>query len=68
MPIWKITPTGPVPVRETGLRQEKLLKEHLENWVIADPALPGEPLLITGQQVMILNVKDHLGIPALDPH
>jgi len=67
MPIWKITPTGPVPVRETGLRQEKLLEEHLENWVIADPNLLGEPLLIIGRQVMIPDVKDRLDILALDP-
>lgn len=67
MPIWKITPDGPVKVAETKLKQEKLLEEHLEDWIVADPALLGEPLLVIGRQVMIPDVKDRLDILALDP-
>jgi hypothetical protein len=67
MPIWKITPKGPVKVSETKLKQEKLLEENLEDWVITDPSLLGEPLLIIGRQVMIPDVKDRLDVLALDP-
>lgn len=67
MPIWKITPKGPVKVSETRLKQEKLLEEHLEDWIISDPALLGEPLFVIGRQVMIPDVKDRLDILALDP-
>lgn len=67
MPIWKITPKGPIKVSETKLKQEKLLEENLEEWIIADPMLLGEPLLIIGRQVMIPDIKDRLDILALDP-
>jgi hypothetical protein len=67
MPMWKITPKGPVKVSETKLKQEKLLEENLEDWVVTDPSLLGEPLLIIGRQVMIPEVKDRLDILALDP-
>jgi hypothetical protein len=67
MPIWKITPRGPVKVSETKLKQEKLLEENLEDWIISDPSLLGEPLLIIGRQVVIPDVKDRLDILALDP-
>ncbi len=67
MPIWKITPKGPVRVSETKLEQEKLLEENLEDWVVSDPSLLGEPLLIVGRQVIIPDVKDRLDILALDP-
>ncbi|MHC1604158.1 MAG: hypothetical protein ACXQTK_05635 [Candidatus Syntropharchaeales archaeon] len=65
--IWKICPEGPVKVAETKFAEEKLLEENLEAWVIADPALLGEPLLIIGRQVLIPDVKDRLDILALDP-
>lgn len=67
MPIWKITQKGPVRVSETKLKQEKLLEEHLEDWVVNDSSILGEPLLIIGRQVMIPDVKDRLDILALDP-
>jgi len=67
MPIWKITPKGPQRVSETKLKQEKLLEEELENWVISDPSLLGEPLLVIGRQVLIPDIKDRLDILALDP-
>jgi len=67
MPIWKITPKGPIKVSETKPKDEKLLEEHLEDWIVADPSLLGEPLLIIGRQVMIPDVRDRLDILALDP-
>jgi len=67
MPIWKITPKGPVKVPETKLKHEKLLEENLEEWIVTDPSLLGEPLLIIGRQVMIPDVKDKPDLLALDP-
>jgi len=67
MPIWKITDDGPVPVTETKLRQEKVLEEHLEDWVMANPALLGEPLLIIGRQVMIPDIGDRIDVLGIDP-
>ncbi len=67
MPIWKITSEGPAKVAETKLKQEKLLEEKLEDWVISDPMLLGEPLLIVGRQVIIPDVKARLDVLALDP-
>lgn len=67
MPIWKITQKGPVRVSETKLKQEKLLEEHLEDWVVNDSSILGEPLLIIGRQVMIPDIKDRLDVLALDP-
>ncbi|MCX6029117.1 MAG: hypothetical protein NT169_07415 [Chloroflexi bacterium] len=67
MPIWKITAKGPIKVTETKLKQERLLEEHLEDWIVAAPTLLGEPLLIIGRQVIIPDVKDRLDILALDP-
>jgi hypothetical protein len=67
VPIWKITPKGPVKVTETKLKQEKLLEENLENWVEKDTTLLGEPLLVIGRQVIIPEVNDRLDLLALDP-
>ena len=67
MPIWKITDNVPQPVATTELRQEDLLEEHLENWIMANPAVIGEPLLILGRQVMIPNIRDRIDVLALDP-
>jgi hypothetical protein len=67
MSIWKITPEGPVKVPETIMKEEQLLEEHLENWVITDPSLLGEPFLVIGRQVVIPEIKDRLDVLALDP-
>jgi hypothetical protein len=67
MPIWKITPEGPEKVPDTKLHHEDLLERHLEDWIIADPSLLGEPLLVIGQQVTIPDVRDRVDILALDP-
>ena len=67
MPIWKITPEGPAKVDETQLEQEELLERHLEDWLVADPSLFGEPLLVIGRQVVIPDVRDQLDLLALDP-
>jgi len=67
MPIWKITSDGPVKVIETKPKKEKILEEKLEDWIIDDPSLLGEPLLIIGRQVIIPEIKDRLDILALDP-
>lgn len=67
MPIWKITEKGPVQVATTQLHQEKVLEEHLENWVISKPDLLGEPLLIIGRQVMIPDIGDRIDVLGIDP-
>lgn len=67
MPIWKITESGPVKVTETKLKREKLLEEKLEDWIVDEASLLGEPLLIIGRQVLIPDVRDRLDILALDP-
>lgn len=64
MPIWKITPQGPQRISETKMSKEKLLEENLEDWVISDPSILGEPLLIIGRQVLIPDIKDRLDILA----
>jgi hypothetical protein len=67
MPIWKITDKGPVKVSETKLKTVKILEEQLEDWIVRDPSLLGEPLLVVGRQVMIPDVRDRLDVLALDP-
>ncbi len=67
MGLWKITDKGPKQVPETKFKQEKLLEEHLEDWICSDGAILGEPLFIIGRQVMIPDVKDRLDILAIDP-
>jgi hypothetical protein len=68
MPLWKITDNGPSKVKETKFKQEKLLEEHLEDWIAADPSILGEPLLVFGRQVIIPDTKDRLDLLAVDPH
>jgi hypothetical protein len=36
MPLWKITDKGPSKVKETKFKEEKLLEEHLEDWIAKD--------------------------------
>lgn len=67
MPLWKITGKEPKKVPETRFKQEKLLEENLEDWIIADPTILGTPLLVVGRQVLIPDTKDKLDILALDP-
>ncbi len=66
MPIWKITDEGPVQVTETKMKQENLLEERLEDWIVANHELLGEYLLIIGRQVMIPDIRDRIDILALD--
>ena len=67
MPIWKVTSEGAVKIPETRLKKEKILESKLEEWIVKDPSIIGEPLLIIGRQVMIPEIKDRLDILALDP-
>lgn len=67
MGLWKITDKGPSKVAETRLKEEKLLEEHLEDWIASDPSILAEPLLIIGRQVLIPDIKDRLDLLALDP-
>ncbi|GAB4358967.1 MAG: hypothetical protein Kow006_27770 [Gammaproteobacteria bacterium] len=67
MPIWKIDEKGPTKLPETKLKQEKLLEEHLEDWIVADSSILGEPLLVIGRQVLIPDTKDRLDVLAIDP-
>ena len=66
MSIWKISSKGPIKVTETKLKTEKLLEASLENWVIKDPTILGESLLIIGQQVLIPDIRDRIDVLALD--
>ena len=68
MALWKITEEGPSKVKETKFKKEKLLEEHLEDWIAKDPSILGEPLLIFGRQVIIPDTKDRLDLLAIDPH
>lgn len=67
MPIWKIANKTPTRVEETGLKEEKLLEEHLEDWIVHEPSILGESLLVIGRQVLVPDTKDRLDILALDP-
>ena len=67
MALWKITDKGPAPVKETKFKDEKMLEEHLEDWIAERPQLLGEPLLIFGRQVLIPDTKDRLDLLAVDP-
>lgn len=67
MGLWKITDKGPTKIAETRFKQEKLLEENLEDWISADPAILGEPLLVIGCQVLIPDTKDRLDLLAVDP-
>ncbi|HOD71872.1 MAG TPA: hypothetical protein PKO27_12640 [Deltaproteobacteria bacterium] len=66
MALWKITDKGPAKVKETKFKQEKLLEEHLEDWIASDPSMLGEPLLLFGRQVIIPDTKDRLDLLAVD--
>jgi len=68
MTIWKITEKGPTKVSETKLKHEKLLEENLEDWIVANPEILGERLLIIGRQVLIPDTKDRLDVLAVDPN
>lgn len=52
---------------ETKFKQEKLLEEHLEDWICSDGTILGEPLFIISRQVLIPDTKDRLDLLALDP-
>ena len=67
MPIWKIGQKGPTKLSETKLKEERLLEEDLEDWIVADPSILGEPLLIIGRQVLIPDTKDRVDVLAVDP-
>jgi hypothetical protein len=67
MSIWKVTSNGPQEVSETKFKQEEVLEESLEDWVVDDSALLGESLLIIGRQVIVPDINDRLDLLALDP-
>ena len=56
MPIWKIATQGPVRIHTIDLGKEGVLEQQLEDWLLADSSLLGEPLLIIGRQVVIPDV------------
>ncbi len=66
MPIWKITEKGPTQVPETKLKEQHLLEEHLEDWIVANHAMLEENLLVIGRQVQIPEVRERIDILALD--
>ena len=52
MPLWKITEKRPSKVKQTKFKQEKLLEEHLEDWIAVDPSFPGVLLLDFSRQAI----------------
>jgi hypothetical protein len=63
--VWRITEKGLEEVPETRLKQENLLEENLEDWISCpNPAIPEEPLLIIGSQVIVPDTKDRLELLA----
>ncbi len=66
MPIWRVDSEEPKKVHETDLKKENLLENNLENWIIDDPSILGESLLIIGRQVTIPDLNDRLDILTLD--
>lgn len=66
MPLWKITNTGPQKVNQTKFKKEKILEKELENWIVNDPSILNESLLLIGRQIIIPDVKDRLDLLALD--
>ena len=67
MGLWKITDNGPAKVAETGLKQEKLLEQNLEDWIEKDPSILGEQILVIGRQVRIPDTQDRIDLLGLDP-
>ena len=66
MPFWKIGQTGPERVSETRLSTEKRLESDLEDWILRDPSILGESLLVIGRQVKIPDTGDRIDILAFD--
>ncbi len=66
MPIWKISQKKPIKVRNTTLETEDLLEDHLEDWIVEDSSILGEPLLLIGRQVSIPEINDRLDLLGLD--
>ncbi len=67
MPIWKIVNNHPTKVAATRLQDQQLLEQHLEDWIVSDPTLLDEPLLVIGRQVLIPDTRDRLDVLAIDP-
>ena len=67
MHIWKITDQGATKVDETKLKEEDILEENVEDWILEDPSIIEENLLILGNQVQIPDLGDRIDILALDP-
>jgi len=66
MPIWKVRNGEPKLVAQSTPRKEKLLESHLEDWLVRDISILGEPLLLIGRQVSFPDTKDRLDLLALD--
>ena len=68
MGLWKVTDAGPTRVGETRMKDERLLEEHLEDWIVSDPSLLGEPLLVIGRQIIVQDTRERLDVLCLDPN
>ena len=66
MSIWKITDDGPSAILETKPVKERVLEQHIEDWIEKEPQMLGEPLLIIGRQVTIPDVRDRIDLLAVD--
>jgi len=66
MGMWRITKQGPKQLTATTLKEQELLEEHLEDWVVSNNELLEEHLLIIGRQVLIPDIGDRIDVLALD--
>ncbi len=66
MALWKVTDNGPVKVPHTKPKKAKLLESDLEDWVVTNPTILGEPFLVIGRQVLIPDIRDRLDVLAVD--
>jgi hypothetical protein len=66
MPEWKIADRKKRYKPEMRIAQEKVLEEDLNEKIIADPRILGEPFLLIGRQVLIPDTNDKLDFLALD--
>jgi hypothetical protein len=66
MALWRVTANGPVEIPQTKPKKAKLVESDLEDWVVKNPAILGEPLLVIWRQVLIPDIKDRLDVLAVD--
>jgi len=67
MPEWKIADRRKRYKAETRITQENVLEDNLDEKIVADPQILGEPFLLIGRQIFIPDTNNKLDFLALDP-